>query len=115
MRPPRRGQVFRLKSDPVGKPRPILVVSIDSLNGGIYLTAVPFYGDEDGRRRHLKSCAFFSQGEYGLEKDCVAKADEISMMRKSELRLSDGPMTELDTDGMRRVTEAIAYCLGINT
>jgi len=33
MRSPRRGQVFRLKSDPAGKPRPVLIVSIDSLNG----------------------------------------------------------------------------------
>jgi mRNA-degrading endonuclease toxin of MazEF toxin-antitoxin module len=114
MRSPRRGQVFRLKSDPVGKPRPVLIVSIDSLNGGLYLLTVPFYGDEDGRRRHLKSCAFFSRGEYGLEKDCVAKADEISMLRASEIKLAEGPMAELDEDGMRRVAEALSYCLGLN-
>lgn len=113
MRSPRRGQVFRLKADAVGKPRPVLVVSIDALNGGLYVTTVPFYGEQVEKRRHLKTCVFFSQGEFGFEKDCVAKADEVTMVRISELRTAEGSLAELDEITMRKISDALAYCLGI--
>ncbi len=113
MRSPKRGQIFRLKSDLVGKPRPVVVVSPTHLNGGNSLLAVPFFGGQIERRKLLRTCVFFKAGESGLEKDCVAKADNVSLFRLSELRMVEGPVGEVTLARMDAISAALAYSLGI--
>ena len=113
MKSPQRGQIFRLKSDAVGKPRPVLIVSPTHLNGGTYLTAIPFFGEQVQKRRALRTCVFFAKGEFGLEKDCVAKADDVTQFKFSELRISEGPIGTVDDERMEEVSEALCYALGI--
>jgi len=36
------------------------------------------------------------------------------MLRAAEIKLAEGPMAELDEDGMRRVSAALSYCLGLD-
>jgi mRNA-degrading endonuclease toxin of MazEF toxin-antitoxin module len=78
MRSPKRGEIFRLKGDSVGKPRPVLIVSRTEVNGGIYVI-VPFFSEQLAKRKALAQCVFFASGEFGLEKDCVAKTDEVTL------------------------------------
>lgn len=113
MKSPQRGQIFRLKTDSVGKPRPVLIVSPAHLNGGTYLTAVPFYSDQAQTKRSYRQCVFFARGEYGLEKDCVAKADEVSLYKFSELRIAEGQLGLVDGERMEEISIALSYALGI--
>ncbi len=113
MRSPQRGQIFLLKGDSVGKKRPILVVSPTHLNGGIYLLGVPFYSQQVEKRRTHPTCVFFAAGEFGLDRDCVAKADEVHIFKISELHVSEGPVAEVDASRMELVSTALCYSLGI--
>lgn len=113
MRSPRRGQIFRLKSDAAGKKRPVLIVSRNELNGGIYVLAAPFYSEQIEKRRQLRQCVLFQSGEYGLDKTCVLKADEVSLFKISELRIAEGAIGELDEPRLRLVATALAYALGL--
>lgn len=113
MRSPRRGQIYRRKSDEVGKPRRVLIVSPTENNGGTYVLAAPFYGEQIEKRSRMKQCVLFQDGECGLEKTCVLKADEVTLFKISELRLCEGPVGEVDDERMRKVNVALAHALGI--
>ena len=69
MRSPRRGEIYRLKTDPASKPRPLLIVSPVHLNGGLYVSGVPFYSQQVEKRRSFRTCVFFATSEFGLEKE----------------------------------------------
>lgn len=113
MRSPRRGQIFRLQSDSVGKKRPVLVVSPTHLNGGIYVLAVPFYSQQIEKRRELKNCVIFSSGQFGLDADCVAITNQVTVTKVSDLRMSEGALGEIDEEKMAEVEASLLYSLGI--
>jgi len=113
MRTPRRGQIFRLKSDAVGKPRPILVVSRTELNNGSYLLGIAFYGEQLEKRAALPHCILFQAGEFGLTKNCVAMASGITQFKLTELRLAEGPLGELSPEQMAVVDRALAFSLNL--
>lgn len=113
MRSLRRGQIFRLKSDSVGKPRPVLIVSPAQLNVGIYINAIPFYSQQLDKRRGQAWCVFFQADEFGLEADCVAKADEVAQFKISELQIAEGELGQVDTARMALVDRALCFALGI--
>ena len=115
MRSLRRGQIYRLKSDSVGKQRPVLIVSPAKLNGGIYVSAVPFYSQQLEKHRSHRSCVYFAAGEFGLDLDCVVKTDEVSHYKISELRISDGEVGQVDSERMLLVNQALCFSLGIET
>lgn len=100
---PKRGELYRLKSDRVGKPRIIVIVSHDILNGGHCVLAVPFYSQQMDKRRHQQWCSEFARGEGGLDCDCVAKADELSLIDKLDINLAQGPIGAFDNAQMSRV------------
>ncbi len=112
-RSPRRAEIYRLKKDPVGKKRPVLVVSRNELNGGHYLLAIPFYSAQTAEKSRHPTAIPFAQGEFGLEKDCVAKADEVTQYRMSDLTLAEGPLGTVDPARMAAVDKAIAYVFNL--
>jgi mRNA-degrading endonuclease toxin of MazEF toxin-antitoxin module len=114
MRSPRRGQIYRRKSDEVGKPRRVLVVSRTELNGGFYVVVAPFYGEQVEKRAKWPQCVHFQNGEFGLDKECVLKADEVTLLKFSDLRISEGPVGEVDESRMKDVSRALAYALGLD-
>ena len=113
MRSPRRGEIYLLKGDKVGKNRPVLVVSPLQLNGGFSVLAVPFYSQQLARRASMSTCVYFASGEFGLNANCVAKTDEVSIYRISELSVSDGPIGTVDDVRMEEVSGAMSVSLGI--
>lgn len=97
--------------DPNLNMRPVLVVSSTELNAGDTVVAVPFYSSQLEKRRKLPTCVYFSRGEFGLPKDCVAKADDIGPIFRNDLDIARGPIGRLDEAAMARVLAAILHVL----
>jgi mRNA-degrading endonuclease toxin of MazEF toxin-antitoxin module len=114
MRTPRRGCIYRLKSDRVGKTRPVLIVSPTAHNKGAWCLAAPFYSEQIETRRKFPFCVVFAEGEFGLEKECALKLDEVSLFKQSELRLADGMVGEVSDERMQDVDRALLSALGID-
>jgi len=111
MKSPRRGEIYRLKADSVGKRRPILIISRTELNGGETVVAVPFWGSQVTRRQSQRSCVLFQEGEYGLDKTCVAKSDDVTMVSIRNIDNSTGVVGIVDDKKMAEVERAIAFTL----
>ena len=97
------------------KQRPIVIVSRDDLNKGDYVTAVPFYSQQLEKRKGHRSAVFFEAGAYGLDRDCVAKCDEVSQIEKAELPLRRGPIGRVPEEKMQLIVDAIRFCLRDST
>lgn len=114
MMKPKWGQVFRLKTNSPRKPRPVVIVSREEINGGHSVLAVPFTSQQLQKRRGLDYCEEFFTGEGGLDMDCVAKADELSMIDKLDIDFRSGPLGQLDESQMERLLGAIRWTLKID-
>ena len=110
----KRADIYRLKDNgtPYSKPRPIVIVSVDALNRGNSVTAIPFYSQQIEDRRNRPYCVFYHRGQGGLEKDCIAKADEISLIEKLEIDFAKGPVGRFNHSEMALLEDAIRYVLG---
>lgn len=116
MQPVQRGQVYRLtSSDPNIHNRPVVIVSRDELNGGHSVLLVPFYSQQLEKRTKLKHCVHFAAGEAGLDKECVAKADEVTCLEKTEINLKAGPIGSVKAQKMEKIVEAIRYSVRDHT
>lgn len=93
------------------KYRPVLIVSREELNRGKYVVAVPFTSQQFETRARLPSCVSFRVGECGLDKDCVAQAEAISVVEKTDLDLETGVIATVDDEKMQDVIKAIGYVL----
>ena len=110
---PLRGMLFRLKPDSQGKRRPVVVVSNDLLNGGDRVLVVPFYSQQVEKRKQQPWCVHFQAGDGGLEKECVAKTDELGMIDKLNLDLVNGFIGRFDDVQLQRVLDGIKWSLSI--
>jgi len=109
----KRGELYLIPDDPddpSGKKRPVVVVSRTDINGGKCVVCVPFYSQQLEKRRAWRFCAAFSRGEGNLDRDCVAKADQIMTVEKTYL--SGAPLGTFNEAQMDRVTRAIRYTIG---
>lgn len=106
---PQRGEIYRLK--PSGKNRPIVIISRDVLNAGHSVLAVPFYSQQLTKRKSQQWCAFFQAGEGGLPLDCVAKADEVSLIDKLEIDIAGGAVGRFDAAQMDRLLAAVKWAI----
>lgn len=102
-----QGDVYCLFSDDVGKPRPVVVVSREELNGGDSVVVIPFTSKQLEKRKQLAYCAFFAAGAFGQHVDCVAKTDLITLMDKSEINFAGGKIGTLTATQMRKVFQAL--------
>jgi mRNA-degrading endonuclease toxin of MazEF toxin-antitoxin module len=110
---PRRGELYRLKRDDLGKQRPIVIVSNATLNGGHNVVAVPFYSQQLAKRAKQPWCAIYSAGEGGLEMDSAAKTDEITLVDKLHIDLASGPIGKFTDEQMDRLAAALKWSLDI--
>lgn len=88
-------------------PRPVLVVSCETLNRGNNVVGVPLTSSKFEKRKSLRSCVPFRKGEFGLWKDCIAQGDLITQIRIDDLDLERGPVGTVSDDVMRDVVRAI--------
>lgn len=94
-----------------GKPRPVVVVSRDNANMGDCVVVVPFTTQRIEERKRLSWCAFFKAGEGGATVDRIAKADEITRVRKTEFDWKRGRITRLSEEQVQRVVLAIRHLI----
>jgi mRNA-degrading endonuclease toxin of MazEF toxin-antitoxin module len=94
--------------------RPFVVVSREELNRGIYVVAIPLTTERLSERYHLPNCVFFQRGSFGLEKDCVAQAEAITSLDKSDLDIDGGPIGTVDSTSLRSMIRAIGNVISAN-
>jgi len=92
-----------------GAPRPVIVVSREELNRGNYVTIVPLTSSRLEHRRELPNCVPIKRGSFGIEKDCVAQADQLAVIESS--LLVSGCIGTLDFPTHQSLIHAIAYVL----
>jgi mRNA-degrading endonuclease toxin of MazEF toxin-antitoxin module len=93
------------------KYRPVLIVSREEFNRGKYVVAVPFTSAQFDERSSRSNCVAFRAGEFGLDKNCVAQAEAISVYHKDDLDLDKGAIAVVDDEKMREITLAIGYII----
>jgi mRNA-degrading endonuclease toxin of MazEF toxin-antitoxin module len=111
---PKRGELYLLKPDATGKRRPIVIVSRDILNRGHRVLAVPFYSQQLEKRQEQEWCELFYAGEGDLDRNCVAKADELSLIDKLDIDLASGAIGTFNSDQMARLERAIKWSVGVS-
>ncbi len=110
--PPRPGEIYWV-IDAVEDPHPLVVVSRKELNRGSYVTVVPFTSARARlkTRKHLPNCVAIQAGQFGLTKACVAQADQIATVFKTDLNLEGGPIGTLSADAIRDVVHAVGHVI----
>lgn len=96
--------------DEIG-PRPGIVVSREILNRGDTVLMVLCTTAKFATRARLPNCIPFRAGEFGFTHDCVAQCETISLVPRSYLDISRGPLGILDGERLRAVVRAIGYVI----
>jgi mRNA-degrading endonuclease toxin of MazEF toxin-antitoxin module len=89
--------------------RPIIIVSRQKLNLGKYVVAVPLTSKNLEKRWNLPNYVSFKKGSFGLQKDCVAQCEAITVVDKDFIELNTGPIGILDGEKWRSLLHAIGY------
>lgn len=106
--PPKPGEIYLAALDNDGRRR-VVIVSREEQNHGGYVVVVPITSTRFSERRNLPSCVPFRAGQFGLTKDCVAQAEQISFLPKDILLVEEGVIGTLDDEAMRNIVKAIGY------
>lgn len=105
------GEIYlAFDGSPGGDGRPFVVVSREELNRGKYFLAVPFTSQRIAERARYKNCVRFAKGSFGLWKECVAQAEGLTQLRKSDL-VHGNRIGRLDPQALEKVVEAVGYAL----
>lgn len=110
MKPPRPGEIYAASLDG-SEPHLVIVVSREDLNRGHYVTIVPVTSRRFELRSMLPNCLPFSAGEFAFGSDCVAQAENITLLEKGWIDLASGPLGRLDSARMRGLIHAIGYVI----
>ena len=98
--------------DGSGGKRPFVVVSRAELNRGDYFVAVPLTSQNLAIRRNLPNCVFLAKGSFGLPKDCVAQAEALTQLRRTDLAIPVERLGVLSDDAHRQLLSALGNVLG---
>lgn len=105
---PLRGEIWfvQLHVDPPGKGRrPVVVVSLDARNRSQHADTVLVVPLTTSIHRDAPTHLLLLAGETGLQADCAARAEDITVVRKSSLIEPRSPLRRL---GERRIGELAA-------
>jgi mRNA-degrading endonuclease toxin of MazEF toxin-antitoxin module len=100
---PRPGEIYLLTEEN----RPVIVVSREALNRGNYVVLVRLTTQRLEERWNLPNCVPFKEGQFGLDRTCLAQGETISLIEKSNLDLDRGPIGQLSPVALRDVVRAI--------
>lgn len=89
--------------------RPVVVVSREAFNRGMYIQIIPFTSKHFEKRSKLRNCVPFRHGECGLPMDCVAQCEMLAAVEKSELDASAPLLGTLDELKSREIIRALGY------
>ena len=106
-----QGEVYRAFVG-TDKPRPVVVVSQSQFNRGHYCLAIPFTTARLGERRSLPNCVYFRKGSFGLTKACVAQAEAMTLLRRTDLVQPVSRLGKLSQARMADLISAVGYVIG---
>lgn len=109
--PFKRGEIYRLRDDEVGKPRPVVIVSRDEFNTGSDLLVVPFFSQQVTKRQDDLSCSEFGPTEGGLTVGCMAMCGYMQSIKKTELR--QPKLGSFNASQMERLMDAVKWTLDL--
>lgn len=92
------------------KRRPLIVISQPVFNRGGYVVVVPVTSSRYYERSRLPNCVPFAAGQSGFDRDCVAQAENITLIHAASLEPE--PAGVLDERKHRELIRAIGYVLG---
>lgn len=104
------GEIYQAR-DGSGGERPFIVVSREEFNRGHYFLAVPLTSKQVDRRREFPNCVYFSRGSFGLKKACVAQAEALTMLRKSDRTNPPIPTGTISSIKLTKLITAVGYVL----
>jgi mRNA-degrading endonuclease toxin of MazEF toxin-antitoxin module len=113
----KRGEIYHLKNETgtlgdAGKPRPILIISREVLLKNPYVIIVPINGSGFQYKENLDSCVPLYVGQFGMNKNCVVKCDELRAIPKD--KITRNRLGILDDTTIAKVVKAINWCIGNN-
>ncbi|WP_419160959.1 type II toxin-antitoxin system PemK/MazF family toxin [Candidatus Palauibacter sp.] len=94
------------------KTRPFVILSQSTFNRGHYCLAVPFTTGRLAQRRDLPNCVFFRKGTFGLAKSCVAQAEALTLIRKSDFVQPLSRLGKVSQVRMTALVAAVGYVIG---
>ena len=97
--------------DGAGGKRPFVVISRESLNRGDYFIAVPFTSSRLPERKQLPNCVLFPAGAFGLPRECVAQADAVTQLRRTDLATPLDRIGTLTPGKLADLLRAVGYTI----
>jgi mRNA-degrading endonuclease toxin of MazEF toxin-antitoxin module len=104
------GEIFMADFTTAGK-HPVIVVSRERLNRGIYALVLVCTSARFAVRRSLENCVPLLSGHFVLTKDCVAQCENMLSIDRAQLDLASGPIGTLDASTLRDMIKAIGHVL----
>ena len=104
------GEIYQA-FDGTGGARPFVVVSRAELNRGKYFLAIPFTTARLAERRVLPNCVYFRRGSFGLKKACVAQAEALTLLRRSDLTQPPTPIGTISPAKFTTLISAVGFVL----
>ena len=104
---PRRGEVYVVLLD---KPRPAIVLSVDSLNEAALDVCV--VAITTSQRGQFRLRVPIRAGEFGTNRDCWAKCDQVTTLEKQLIKYP--AIGAVDADTLERIEAAVRICLGLD-
>lgn len=108
---PKPGQVWYGFTES-GERKRVIIVSREELNRGNYATIVALTSKKFELRKRLPHNVPLYAGRFGLTENCVAQAENITIVERTDLDFHEGPIAELDGETMRALVKAIGNVIG---
>jgi len=89
-----------------------IVVSQERFNRGKYLIVVPVTSKRFDERQILPNCVPFSSGQYCFTMNCVALAERMALVAKTDLHTDAGPINALNGQDLWTLVKAIGIVIG---
>lgn len=110
---PKPGEVYWAKELEGEQRHRYIIVSHQAFNQGKYVTVVPTTSHRFHERAKYRSCVAFNKNAFQcFSEQCVAQAEAISHVLKSDLQLGSGPIGTLSKEKMGELIGAIGYAIG---
>jgi mRNA-degrading endonuclease toxin of MazEF toxin-antitoxin module len=111
---PLRGEIWfvQIPTDPTGKgPRPVVIVSSDGRNKNPRADTVLVAPLTTTIRKDAPTQIFLSSGETGLQEDSCVRAENITVVKKLELRESRSRLRMLSNSRICQIAEAVKIAM----
>ncbi|HVW10271.1 MAG TPA: type II toxin-antitoxin system PemK/MazF family toxin [Bryobacteraceae bacterium] len=112
---PLRGQIWfvQLHTDPPGKGRrPVIVVSLDERNRHLRADTVLAIPLTTSIHKDFPTHVILPAGETGLQADCAARAEDVTVVRKESLVAPQSRLRQLSNARICELASKVSLAMG---